>query len=362
MPKRVLKLITTLSAALLSLGVISLLLRAVEKVFAIQIVTQVPRWIHMLIIVLPSVVAGLVGFFQSELIAGWMKKRLKALEIALQKLPADQVVMGAIGLLLGLLVAYLLSTSYAGALPSTAEVAINALLYLIFGYLGIVIFAKRLQETQLNLVVQKFVGVRTKPAELGRNMLLDTSAIIDGRIFTVFESGFLDGTLVTYDFVVLELQSLADSADDIKRERGKRGLELLERAKAQGAVNLKSYGGELGQEDDVDAMLLKLAQKYESPLITCDYNLNKVASLVDVRVLNVNDLSKAIRQVLLPNQQVQVQLVRQGKSSNQAVGYLDDGTMVVVEDGAGHIGEKLNVKVLKTLQTSAGCMVFAQLN
>lgn len=191
-----------------------------------------------------------------------------------------------------------------------------------------------------------------------RPVILDTSAVIDGRIFDVSQSGFLGGDLIVPVFVVNELQTLADSADDLKRQRGRRGLNLLDTARKAGDVSV--WDGEvLG--GDVDAKLTKLAKKLKAKIATVDYNLNKAASVSGLKILNVNDLANLLKTVILPGEKIKVRLIQTGKDVSQGVGYLPDGTMIVVEGGAERLGQEVEAEVSRLLQSSAGKMIFAKL-
>ena len=197
----------------------------------------------------------------------------------------------------------------------------------------------------------------TEEGTLKSQVLLDTSAIIDGRIFDVLRSGFLDEALVVPTFVISELQGLADSGDDLKRQRGRRGLNLLEAAKKDSSISV--WEGEVSGPD-VDGKLTKLAKKLTAKIATVDYNLNKAASVLGVKILNVNDLANLVKTVVLPGEKLKIKIIQEGKDPSQGVGYLPDGTMIVVENGHDLIGQEAEVEVSRLLQTSAGKMIFAR--
>lgn len=190
--------------------------------------------------------------------------------------------------------------------------------------------------------------------------VLDTSAIIDGRIADICKTGFLEGTLLVPSFVLAELQKIADSSDSLKRNRGRRGLEILNRMQKEGAVTVRVYDQDFEDLADVDTKIVRLARMLGAKVITNDFNLNKVAELYGVSVLNINDLSNAIKPIVLPGEEILVHLVKDGKEFGQGIGYLDDGTMVVVDGGRPHIGEDLEIVVTSVLQTSAGRMIFGK--
>ncbi len=190
--------------------------------------------------------------------------------------------------------------------------------------------------------------------------ILDTSAIIDGRINDIGEADFLEGTLVVPGFVLKELQEVADSADSIKRARGRRGLDVVKKLKDNKKVLLKIFEKDYPKITEIDSKIVKLADDLGAKIVTSDYNLNKVASVQGVKVLNINELSNAIKPPVLPGEELKVFVLKEGKEKKQGVAYLDDGTMVVVEDGKNYIGQKIEVTVSSILQTSAGRMIFAR--
>ena len=190
---------------------------------------------------------------------------------------------------------------------------------------------------------------------------MDTSAIVDGRIADIVKSSFLEARIVVPRFVLKELQVIADSSDAIKRQRGRRGLEILHMMRSDGRFNLMIHEEDFPDTPDVDAKLVKLAKVLEARIVTVDFNLNRIAELQNVKVLNINELSNSLRAVVLPGESIEVKPMKEGKEHNQAVAYLEDGTMVVVEDARRFIGQTLKVMVTSVLQTQAGRMVFARL-
>jgi uncharacterized protein YacL len=197
--------------------------------------------------------------------------------------------------------------------------------------------------------------------KIDKYLLVDTSAIIDGRIADISKAGFIDGTLLVPRFVLHELQHIADSADALRRARGRRGLDMLNRLQKEAVVPLQI--SEVDAEDvaEVDSKLVKIARIYKCPVITNDFNLNRVAELQGVKVLNINELANAVKPVVLPGEEMQVHVIQEGKELGQGVGYLDDGTMVVVENGRKHMNSEVDVVVTRVLQTVAGRMIFAQM-
>jgi len=190
--------------------------------------------------------------------------------------------------------------------------------------------------------------------------ILDTSSIIDGRIIDVCETGFVEGVLIIPKFVLTELQQVADSTDPTKRSRGRKGLTELNRLKQSAILSVKIYEKDYYDTKEVDSKLVKMCQEENAALITTDYNLNKIASLNGIRVLNVNELANSLKPVVMSNEEIKITVIKKGKDANQGIGYLDDGTMVVVDGGADYLGKEITVLVTSVLQTAAGRMIFTQ--
>ena len=239
------------------------------------------------------------------------------------------------------------------------------ILTLLFGYLGFQVGFKKRDEL-LNLfskTSKKKSASSDDGEEDGKNhklKILDTSVIIDGRIADICQTGFLEGTIVIPQFVLNELQHIADSSDALKRNRGRRGLDILNRIQKDLPIKVEMYEGDFEDIQEVDSKLVKLAKISGGIVVTNDFNLNKVCEFQNVSVLNINDLANAVKPVVLPGEEMSVQVIKDGKEHNQGVAYLDDGTMIVVEGGRDYIGKRLDVVVTSVLQTSAGRMIFAK--
>jgi len=236
---------------------------------------------------------------------------------------------------------------------------VSVSLMLIFIYLGVVVTLKGAEQFDLLLPSAK-TNTETE-ALSSQRILVDTSVIIDGRVADIAETGFLQGELIIPRFVLRELQTIADSSDPLKRTRGRRGLDILNRIQKDPHIDVKIHETDFPEISEVDAKLVKLAKVVDAKVFTNDYNLNKVAEFQQVRVLNINDLANALKPVILPGEAMNVRIVREGKEAGQGVAYLDDGTMVVINNGRDRIGQKLDVNVTSVLQTSAGRMIFAEL-
>jgi uncharacterized protein YacL len=264
------------------------------------------------------------------------------------------------GLLLGTLVALLIDNSglFEYAEHTATRWLIRLGLFLSFGYIGIVL-AMRSNKEDFSLIIPY---VRFAPQNKPDNLLLlDTSVVIDGRIADLVEANFMEGILVVPRFVLRELQQIADSNDPVKRARGRRGLEVLNRIQRNTKNEVKIHDGDFPDEKDVDAKLIRLARNLHAKLFTNDYNLGKIAELQNVNHVNLHELAKSMRVILLPGEVLSLRVVREGKDKGQGVGYLPDGTMVVVNNGQPAIGQQVEVQVQSLLQTGAGIIVFADL-
>ena len=272
-----------------------------------------------------------------------------------------------IGLIIGLLIAALLAFPLS-LLPSPFGDILPFLGVLIFGYLGITLFVMR--QPDLFNVIQAITnrgGASTPAAEEpatkwseGRTILLDTSVIIDGRIADIARTGFLPGSLLIPRFVLNELQYIADSPDNLRRQRGRRGMEVLAQLQKEPAIPVHVSDIDVEGVREVDDKLVILARQMRCPILTNDYNLNRIAELQGVMILNVNELANAVKSVLLPGETLGVRVIQEGKESGQGVGYMDDGTMVVVENGREFMNQEIPVTVTKVLQTAAGRMIFGR--
>jgi uncharacterized protein YacL len=296
---------------------------------------------------------------------GWLWQYFLSVKLInlLGRIPSQELLLKAAGLLFGLSVAALFTVIFKPCfdLLSFRE-KIGAELILLLITLGVSSIIVSVKAKELSGLF--FELARPAPAKrLGREnqlKVLDTSAIIDGRIADLCKTGFLEGVLVIPGFVLGELQKIADSADPLRRNRGRRGLDLLNRMQKENNVTLKIFDRDYEELTEVDTKLLKLAREMEAKVITNDFNLNKVAELYGVQVLNINELSNAIKPLVLPGEEMSVRVLRDGKEYGQGIGYLDDGTMIVVEGGKNYIGLDIEILVTSVLQTSAGRMIFAK--
>jgi uncharacterized protein YacL len=261
---------------------------------------------------------------------------------------------GTFGLFLGLVIAQLLGYAFSGLQNSTIRISISVILSCVFGYMGLVLGGKKVEE--FRWPGWGFFAKGSQKKDGGK--ILDTSVIIDGRVADICETDFLEGPLVIPQFILQELQHIADSADSLKRARGRRGLDILNRMQKGDTVEVKVVDDDYPDIKEVDAKLIALAREMNAKIVTNDFNLNKVAQLQGVPVLNINQLANALKPMVLPGEVLHLQIMREGKEQGQGVAYLDDGTMVVVENASRHLGEEVEASVTSILQTTAGRMIF----
>ena len=273
-----------------------------------------------------------------------------------KRTPLKTVLGGTIGLLAGLLIAELVGFGLAGVANSTARIAGYILLYCFFGYIGMVVGGSKIDELTWS---NRFGSNRHHRSLTAK--VLDTSVIIDGRVADIVETGFLDGELIIPEFVLRELQHIADSSDPTRRARGRRGLDILRRLQKTQRVKVRIDREDFTDINEVDAKLVALALKRNAQIVTNDYNLAKVAEVQGVRILNINKLANALKPVVLPGEVLRLQILRPGKEEGQGIAYLEDGTMVVVENAGKFLGHEVDAAVTGILQTTAGRMIFTTL-
>jgi len=282
------------------------------------------------------------------------------LEAALRRAAPWTIVSGLLGLFAGLIVALLLLAALGvplAALPRPIGSGVQVLLVLLCVYLGATLAVEKGQAVQPLALLR---ALKEQPRAESYK-ILDTSVIIDGRIADICETGFIEGTLVVPQFVLRELQHIADSSDPLKRNRGRRGLDILQKMQKDAGVQVQLHDAEFPEIREVDAKLVALAKALNAKVVTNDFNLNKVCELHGVTVLNINELTNALKPVVLPGEDMRVYVLKEGKEYNQGIAYLDDGTMVVIDNGRRHIGQTIDVCVTSVLQTTAGRMIFSRL-
>ena len=353
---------------------------------------------NLLCILAGASLGGVAGFFVSPYLIGKLGKFTAFVEKQLSKMPINDVIAGAIGLAIGLILANLLGNAFS-RIPVIGNY-IPIIFSLVLGYLGVRITikkrkeiassfdfikdvlhnreankaAKEVEEPEKVVAAEDPAQVEEPPVERAKvNLvklkehknknykLLDTNVIIDGRIADICKTGFLEGTLLIPVFVLEELQYIADSSDTLRRVRGRRGLDVLQKIREdESNMEVEVMNVDFDDVQGVDSKLVRLAQKLGGKIITNDFNLNKVAQLRGVEVLNINELSNAVKPVVIPGETMKVQVVKDGKEPGQGVAYLDDGTMIVIENGHRYLSRTISVEVTSALQTSAGRMIFAK--
>lgn len=238
------------------------------------------------------------------------------------------------------------------------HVFLTTTLVLVFGYSGIMLGLTRASNWESLLS-----EVKKRHIEFGNPKIIDTSVIIDGRIADILRSGFIEGTLIIPRFVLKELQNIADSSDVLRRAKGRRGLDIIKAMQEEIAdVSIEIVEEDFPDLNEVDGKLVRLAKEYKAKILTNDFNLNKVAQIEGIKVLNINDLANSLKPAVLPDEHMEVKIIKEGKEASQGVGYLDDGTMVVVDGGRDHVGKHVSVIVTSVLQTAAGRMIFTRLS
>ena len=331
----------------------------------VSFINEMPEQFTFGFVALGVSISSLVGFFLAPFLMRIAVRLTVFTEQYLQRTPIQDLLMGLVGLIIGLIIANLIGSilSSIGYIGKIVWLIITLLLC----YLGLSIGIKKREElTSLVANIPKFGKERQKTAggdAVGSNAkILDTSVIIDGRIADLCESGFIEGILIVPAFVIEELRHIADASDLLKRNRGRRGLDILNKMRKRNDVKVQIYESNQGLEGiaEVDSKLVKLGQQLKAKIVTNDYNLNKVAELQGVKVLNINELANAIKPVVLPGEEMTVQVIKDGKELGQGVAYLDDGTMIVIEGGKYYMNQTLSVVVTSVLQTAAGRMIFAR--
>ncbi|BAI80470.1 conserved hypothetical protein [Deferribacter desulfuricans SSM1] len=280
---------------------------------------------------------------------------INILEILITDLKSFKILSGIIGGVLFLIISYLIMSPLSSFITSEP---IKLAIYFVITYIGILVGYKNYTIVENLFSKISLVPVKTKVVKIPK--IIDTSTLIDGRILDIIETGFLEGELVIPTFVLKELQNIADSHEHLRRQKGKRGLSILQRLKEQKKIPVKIDETDFHNIGTVDEKLVKLAKKYKGKIITTDHNLLKVAEIQNVEVLNINSLAIALRQTVLPGEVLEITVVKEGKEHNQGVGYLEDGTMVVVENGKSLIGETVKVEITSLLQTETGRIIFAR--
>lgn len=381
--KRIVRILISLLGAGAFIGILALIFQSLYALGIVDVEAKLTSTALAAIYGVVGLSGLLITFISEPAIMRATVRNLKAVENKINQVPMQDVLSGIAGLMVGLILALLLST-FIGRIPiAWISVPLSLIVYIVMGYLGMTVAIKRKGELPL---------LRKAPAEseestqedeehesretLGRARkrndrttdrsirnippkILDTSVIIDGRIYDIAKTGVLEGRLIVPSFVLGELRHIADSADALRRQRGRRGLDILN--EMQNELNRLQVVEKEYENIEVDEMLIRLAKEMKGKVVTNDFNLNKVATVKGVEVININQLANALKPAVLPGEEMTIQVIRDGKEQGQGVGYLDDGTMIVIDGGRGHIGKTVTINVTSVLQTAAGRMVFAKL-
>lgn len=309
-----------------------------------------------------GLICGIICFRASNIFWRHSKNAAISIENDLKGVATHDIIAGTVGLIAGFVIAALLSLIFQKINIFYLDVILPVLSYIIFGYIGVVIATRRYKDFVAIFAQRGKVGFKKKGADASPK-IFDTSVIIDGRIADIMKTGFIEGKIVIPEFVLLELQHVADSSDSLRRTRGRRGLDILNTLREAYGVEIYNTTGDKSIEEipEVDIKLLKLAQNIGGKVVTNDYNLNKVAGIKGVEVLNINELANTLKPMVIPGEEMNLFLIKEGKESNQALAYLDDGTMIVIEEGRKYIGSNVAVVVTSVLQTAAGRMIFAKI-
>jgi len=308
-----------------------------------------------------AMVFALVGALLGLVVTPFLTTRpIRAARRLFSRLPAQTLAAALMGLIGGLIVGALVSLPLS-LLPPPFANFLPLVSAALFGYFGVALFVLR-QNDVFAFLSLRFSGASPAAGAEGHTILLDTSVIIDGRVADVAATGFLQATLLVPRFVLNELQYIADSADAMRRQRGRRGLDILNRLQKDRRAPLRITDLDVEDVRSADEKLVILAKQLRCPILTNDYNLNRVAELQGVTVLNLNELANALRAIFLPGESLEVRVIQEGKEAGQGVGYLEDGTMVVVDEGRRHIDRTIPIVVTKVLQTTAGRMIFARVD
>lgn len=328
------------------------------------------KYNSVLMVIVDILIGGIIFWLLSLISIGWVLKLIQRVEDYLTKKSPIYLFFGALLTIIGLILAILISIPLWRTHIPVVNNIIPILLMIIFSYFGFRMGTTRLDDWRTLLTLKRgnnkeLTGktgdvIKQQDANYHHYKILDTNILIDGRIYDLVKTGFLEGTLLVPNFVLYELQYIADSGESIKRVRGRRGLDILNKLRSEKIVPIEMYEGNFEDIPEVDSKLIALAKKVDGVIVTNDWNLNKVIQFQNVQVLNINNLAKSLRPRVIPGEHLHVTVVKKGTERQQGVAYMDDGTMVVVEDGRYYMNENIKVEVTSALQTDAGRMIFAR--
>lgn len=360
MGKKLLRPLITVFGLFLGFGIVWAVYKNQDALGLAAFFEGSPSWMRTALYALFSVVFGVIFFFIAPGIIKSVVKLTKRVEKKTSELSMQQIFVGVIGLLLGLLIAALISLLIQKIPFGAIRLLLNVIVFAVLAYLGWRIPTSRIREFNLPNWFKRGDNAPHADPVKAKPKVLDTSAIIDGRFFDVFRTGIIEGNVIVPAFVLDELRHIADSADPLKRTRGRRGLDFINKLIEENPGTVSISDADYADLDEVDTKLLRLAKDLGGIAVTNDYNLGKVAAVQAVPVFNINDLANSLRINVVAGEVVEVTVVKEGKEHGQGVAYFDDGTMVVIDGGSRLVGETVPVTVTSVLQTSAGRMVFAK--
>lgn len=359
MMKKIMRFILGVFGSMIAYELIKVL--GIATVFTKPLSEEIDRWFTSNQFI-GIVIGFLVGFFILSYLLEKILQLILSFENLLKELSWRKMFVGLLGLAVGLLFGILVSLAFSSILKADGiGKYIGILINFIFAYLGFSLFIYK-EKDIMKLFDRKYSGDENIYDGIISNKILDTSVIIDGRIADISKSGFIEGTLIIPEFVLEELRHIADSSESLKRNRGRRGLDILKQMQKELYITVEIVAQDFDDIQEVDSKLVKLAQITNAKIVTNDYNLNKVAELQGVKVLNINELANSVKPIVLPGEEMDVKVIKEGKEDGQGVAYLDDGTMIVVDDGIKFMNQKISVLVTSILQTAAGRMIFAKPN
>lgn len=380
MLKKLLRLVFALLGGFFGYGIYALSAFLLPKM-GVNVNDYLSPQLQVVVPLLLGIIFAIIFFRMVPAMYSQSRKAAESIGNELQGVSGIDILSTVVGLIVGLVIAFLLAQIYTGITNTFIKLALTIATYLVMGFLGVVISNKKGKEivTQvLNRASKDSSQEQGSPATQTRfsvgggkkkqanqvPKILDTSVIIDGRIAEIMKTGFLEGPIVIPEFVLVELRHIADSSDSLKRARGRRGLDILNKIQNDYGIEIYNTDSEKALKDihEVDVKLLKLAQIMNGKVVTNDFNLNKVAGINGVGVLNINELANTLKPVVIPGEKMTITPVKEGKDSHQSIAYLDDGTMVVVEDGREEIGKECEITVTSVIQTSAGRMIFGRIH
>ena len=354
------RLITAMLGALGLAGVVTVVLNIMDH---FSMLTWDERLWHQLLVVysLTLLGGGALVYALEPMLRGQIRRFINWMVHVTSDRPLPELLLGLTGAVIGMTIAFFISTLISGLNIGVTGSVLSALIYITLGTAGYALIGKRWNELP---AVDAFARVRPSPKSkhIPSPKLLDTSVLIDGRVLDIMRAGFIDGPLVLPQFVLEELQHIADSPDPLRRNRGRRGLDIVRQLQDEAGSALRIDDTDFADAADVDIKLLKLARELNGRVVTNDFNLSKVASVTGIGIMNINELAEALRPVLLPGEELTVRISREGREPGQGVAYMDDGTMIVVENGRRYIGQSVCVSVSSVLKTASGRMIFARIN